>query len=645
MKESGNWKALSDLVVDPSVDGLEDAERKKLHDGLAYEASGYSKALVHFYASNEEQFEAALKEIEEKIQEERAKKKRRNGKWPEEGNYNHSRFLRYTLDFERSLKYTTLRKDASTFSLFRSNRRFDRLFEQFGLTTWSKRERYFNGRARHIRSLQNQFDYHREKKNHEKQDVYADKRDTQIRHWREVCSLFADLGLDEEAELYLRKLYFEFRDSVKQVAASTVQDLKEMGAYESAWEIAKLEFDRNGKFSFGNLLDPRGYDHEVVSFLNVQFKEKIKDPYERCQKIAALVRSPASLSEDNIDFWEEMSEIDFSVQSNAVWYLFLIWNVEEEKLVRKTSNEEDSELLMRLMKDGQYLEAAQQAEAKALAERNNSYFAQAWNAYSKGGDAVKAKQMRLLFMLNFDPDNAYDYTSGYNGTEWQSLPFDAFRLYDCLEYSSLGSNCYYMWRIAANDSKAALSAHQKMVRTQILRLQYIDSPYYEESDEDHPRFIEGALEAGDVLAARHWFKKILAFQPADSGFVENNFPVFEKVGEDKLVGEMFDIVSGDFYDILKSWPDSAVYLNNYAWACACSKRNISNAIEIAKRAVQLRPGKAGYYDTLAELYHVDGRDDLAIEVIRRAIEINPMREYYRDQLKKYADAKQVKAGD
>ena len=65
---------------------------------------------------------------------------------------------------------------------------------------------------------------------------------------------------------------------------------------------------------------------------------------------------------------------------------------------------------------------------------------------------------------------------------------------------------------------------------------------------------------------------------------------------------------------------------------------MKNGIEFSKRAIELRPGTAGHFDTLAQLYHVDGQHDLAIKTIRRAIEINPMRNYYAEQLKKFKEA-------
>lgn len=637
LMESGNWKQLADLIVELESDDVED-ENDDQKNGLAYKAEGYRKALVLYYAGDEEKYEAALRKIEEGIAKE-AKKQRQRGNTPPKGNLTHANFLRYALDFDRAVKYSPLKKDLSTFQLLSIHRQYKKLFEVFKLDTFERRERFFRGRSRHIRSLQKRVEYYAEQKDSNQLEVYVEKRDTEIQNWLNVVGLLATLGFDEEAELYYRQMFFEFSGNDSTVAFKAVNGLKVMGAFESAWEIAEIEAGRNSSFDCRSaLLNVPGYQHEAALFLDTKLKKDIDDPIERCRKIASLIKSPTDLSNIEIDFWQEISGIDFTQQSDAIRYLFMIWGLDEETLFKRAASLDEVEMLEQLMKDGEYLLAAQKFEAFALASSSPLYYAKAWYAYRKSENMAKAKQMRLLFVLNFNPDDVYDYTSGYNGTHWQALPFDAYRLHDCLEYSKVGENSYYMWRIAADDKEAVLSAHQKMVRTQILRLRYIESPYFDQSESDHPRFIEGCLESGDVAAARRWFKKLSSFQPADSGFVEENFPSFTKIASKEFVDEMFQGISDDFYDILKSFPDSAMYLNNYAWACACAKRNVANGIELSKRAVELRPGTPGYLDTLAELYHVNGQNELAIETIKRAIEINPMRDYYVEQLKKFKEA-------
>ena len=639
LMESGNWKRLATLIVKPKKGKVNWAEKSDVHDGLAYPATGYRKALVHFYAGNEEEFGSAIKEIEAKIADEAKKKKRRGDSVPS-GNSTHAQFLRYTLDFDRSLDYTSLKKNAATFKMLSDSRRFKKLFEVFKLETYEKRKRYFKSRMRHIRSLQKRVEYFTEQDDSDKRDAFVDKRDSAISFYRSVVSMLSTLGFDVEAEIFYRQLYFELSDELQYLGGQTVMDLQSMGAYESAWEIVEFELQRSKNTDFSrSLFLIGGQNNEVAAFLEGQLRKKIKDPIARYRKIAQLIKSPLDLSNEEIDFWEEIAEFDFSANSSAIKHLFSIWGLEEEGLFKRATSSVGAQSGEQQVKEGNFLLAGQMFEATALSEDYPVHFARAWDAYKKGGSAKKAKQMRLLFAMKFDTDDAWDYTSGYSGTDWQSLPFDIYRLHDAIENTQVGESCYYMWLISKGDAKSVLSSHQKMVRTQILRLRYIDSPYFDSSENDHPQFIAGSLDAGDAEGAKRWFRKLSSYSPADSSFVEKNFPAFKKANHDEFVNEIFEKVSNDFFEILESFPDSSMYRNNYAWACACAKRNAANGIEIAKRAVELRPGTAGHYDTLAELYHVNGDNDLAIETIGRAIEINPMRDYYREQLKKFREAK------
>ena len=591
LMESANWKELAKLAIDPEAEDADDDDEDNEDgedsepplDGLAYSAVGYRLALVHFYSGDKEAFEAALATIEAKIEEEREKQEEQ-GLSPPEEDLSHAQFLRYTLEFERSLKFKSLEKNFSTFELLTTHRRFAKLFKFFGFETFKGRAKYFKSRSRRIRSLIRQVDLYPDQA-----DQYYEKLEVEFTNWGLVCGLFANLGLDEEAELYYRMLYFDYREHRDGLGGATLSALHDISARESAWEIAKLELERNKDFNDVYLLSPVGYSHEAAIFLNEQLKPKFSDPYQRIRKVAALIRSPMALDKEPIDLWSEIANIDFSSNTEAARQLFMIWGVEEEKLFSSVALEEESAAIKTLMKQGKYLQAARKYEAKAISEEYDLHYAEAWNAYKKAGDLVKARQMRLMFAVQFEPYDAYDYTDGYAGTEWQSLPFDIYRLYDALEGDSPGGNCYYLWRMTNNDTEANLSAHQKMVRMEILRLQYIDSPYFDESEKDHRRLVEGSLDKGDLKTAMYWFDKLSTFLPADSGFVEDSFPVFEKIGSDEIADKIFARVSDDFYAILKSFPNSAMYLNNYAWSCACAKRNVSNAIELAKRAVELRP--------------------------------------------------------
>ena len=85
-------------------------------------------------------------------------------------------------------------------------------------------------------------------------------------------------------------------------------------------------------------------------------------------------------------------------------------------------------------------------------------------------------------------------------------------------------------------------------------------------------------------------------------------------------------------------PGSARAWNNLAWLRAKTKTSMDEALAAAKRAIEIDDGRAGYQDTLAEVYFVRGEYPLAMRAIRRALEIEPGSDYYTKQLQRFQDA-------
>ena len=87
-------------------------------------------------------------------------------------------------------------------------------------------------------------------------------------------------------------------------------------------------------------------------------------------------------------------------------------------------------------------------------------------------------------------------------------------------------------------------------------------------------------------------------------------------------------------------PGSARAWNNLAWLRAKTKTAMDEALAAAKRAIEIDGGRAGYQDTLAEVYFVRGELPLALRAIRRALELQPGDDYYMKQLERFETAVQ-----
>ncbi len=77
-------------------------------------------------------------------------------------------------------------------------------------------------------------------------------------------------------------------------------------------------------------------------------------------------------------------------------------------------------------------------------------------------------------------------------------------------------------------------------------------------------------------------------------------------------------------EALKKIKDNPDLLNEYAWSIFTCKLQdkYKYGIELAERAVQLRPEAADIWATLAWLYFVDGNNQKAMSAMKKAVEIN-----------------------
>jgi uncharacterized Ntn-hydrolase superfamily protein len=106
-------------------------------------------------------------------------------------------------------------------------------------------------------------------------------------------------------------------------------------------------------------------------------------------------------------------------------------------------------------------------------------------------------------------------------------------------------------------------------------------------------------------------------------------------GQPDLARKERDIVGAMLEVALAEEPSDADYLNNLAWFCATGDVFLTEALEAAQKAVDLKPGEAYILDTLAETYFRLGRTVEAVSAIEKAVELDPESSYYKDQLKRF----------
>jgi tetratricopeptide (TPR) repeat protein len=143
------------------------------------------------------------------------------------------------------------------------------------------------------------------------------------------------------------------------------------------------------------------------------------------------------------------------------------------------------------------------------------------------------------------------------------------------------------------------------------------------------------LTAGQVDAAIPMIQLALSICPGDSEFIETVVPELEKSGRPELADQLFDRTYKIMAESCQLFTYSARARNDLAWMSARCNRRLDEALQFARRAIELSPKTASYIDTLGEVHFRRGEVAEAIECGERCLEIEPGNEGYQKQLDRY----------
>lgn len=149
----------------------------------------------------------------------------------------------------------------------------------------------------------------------------------------------------------------------------------------------------------------------------------------------------------------------------------------------------------------------------------------------------------------------------------------------------------------------------------------------------------GLLAAGRIDEALMECERARASQPGSIDLAMHAVPELERLGRKKEADEIYRQVRGQHEAVIRDYPGCAWANNQLAWLAGCCRRDLEQGLKHARKAVELSPKTAGYYDTLAEVLFQMGKKDEAIAAEKQALKISPKREYYQKQLKR------LEAGD
>jgi hypothetical protein len=164
--------------------------------------------------------------------------------------------------------------------------------------------------------------------------------------------------------------------------------------------------------------------------------------------------------------------------------------------------------------------------------------------------------------------------------------------------------------------------------------------------------VEGYLTVGHIIhknraiaAARSGDASVVAAEleacerllPCDVQLIVDLVPKLNQAGFTALADKIVADGLAAHERVLAEFPASATYLNNAAWVCARTQRQLDRALDLAERATALAPDDASYQDTLAEVHFQLGNRDAAIAAARRAAELAPHNPLFATRLKHFQE--------
>ena len=78
-----------------------------------------------------------------------------------------------------------------------------------------------------------------------------------------------------------------------------------------------------------------------------------------------------------------------------------------------------------------------------------------------------------------------------------------------------------------------------------------------------------------------------------------------------------------FHDEMLATPEDSTGYNQYAWLVGNTEGDLDEALKASRTSLQLRPGTAGYLDTLGRVHYTRGEYLEAVQVQQQAVALEP----------------------
>jgi tetratricopeptide (TPR) repeat protein len=647
LMERGDWQSIADRMVLPE-ENLNPQEGR-----LVFTLP--QQVLVHRFLNDEDQVRELLSQLTAKSVELTKQ---------DEGDENAKSFRRLVVqlalavsDWTTASKFLDRSNRLETFELLSYLNRSAEAFESVEVgrslderIVWTRR------RIRNMQSLEKKI------QRQEENDLDSDAATEDLtKTWNLCCEMVRQLGsfgFRKEALFHYRELFDAIGEgrTVWQRRGDVIEGMMVLGEYAEVWKLIERSIPEAEYNQLMTFLFP--FKRTSAEYWNNQLVKRYPIGLTRLQKIAALVNSPLA-GETRIDVDEELSialgkskslagKLDFQVarileyhgRTDESW----LHLTAASSLADVSAREQ---LAFACLERGDYATAAEIYDQVFRQQHGALNAMMAAEAYSLLGQSeTSALRNTIAFVYWHESFRGASITSSFAELNRLHRMKNFLQVYVCVPGSDRVADERYRSALCSS-----LQKHDPVNEAICLQIMLIN--LFKTDNPSSRRLTWWAQTARQLTLARataeiansnfgEAMEELLAyndFRPGDPDIAEKLLPAFDAAGETERADELFDLVTGFYFEMLRQYPGSPLYHNNYAWICACGKRRLQYAMRHCEIALEATPLNSSYLDTLAEVYYLQGNIDKAIETSRQCTLLDPIKRHYQNQLRRFREAR------
>lgn len=111
-----------------------------------------------------------------------------------------------------------------------------------------------------------------------------------------------------------------------------------------------------------------------------------------------------------------------------------------------------------------------------------------------------------------------------------------------------------------------------------------------------------AMKKGDIVGAVAAFSRAHQILPRDGYLANELFPLVRELGLHDLHDQLFADTARHCRENIRLYPKDDNVYNNFAWLASRANRNLDEAEDYLKKALEMNPHSAAYLDTMGEIY-------------------------------------------